>query len=182
MNNRVLVIAMASLVIAACNQTTSQNTDPAATATESSMTTEQTTSESAGTGAQIATASTGEIVNLVFLDLTGFDDDLSASLASRPEEVVIGFPGRTTLNEMPTRLDPWFSKVKDSGGQVSAFPAAKEGENRSRGIVGILIDVATKAHEAYEYKEKLEPAEAYNVQLEYDEETGRVLLARFLHK
>ncbi len=179
MKRNVLVIAMAAFVVAACNQTASQNADPPAASTETAAATEP---EAAGTGAQIASATTGEKINLVFLDLTGFDDDLSTSLASKPEEVVVEFPGRTTLNELPERLDPWFSKVKESGGQVSAFPAVDQGEERSRGIVGILIDVATKAHEAYAYKEKLEPAKDYDVQLEYNEDTGRVLRARFLHK
>lgn len=178
MNGKVLVIALATLALAACNQTTSQSNDPPATEPVA----EASSGGASGTGAQIAQASTGAIVNLVFLDLTGFDDDLSSSLSARPEEVVVDFPGKTTLNELPTRLDPWFSKVKDSGGQVAAFPAYKEGEERSRGIVGVLIDVAQKAHEAYAFKEKLAPAEAYDVQLEYDEDTGRVYRARFIHK
>jgi len=176
MLKRAMVITLATIAIAACNQTASQNNDPPATEPA------EATETSSGTGAQVALASTGETINLMFLDLTGFDDDLSSSLASRPEEVVVDFPGRTTLNELPTRLDPWFSKVKDSGGQVSAYPVVEQGEEKSRGIVGILIDVATKAHEAYAYKEKLEPAQDYNVALEYDEESGRVHRARFIHK
>lgn len=179
MKLNLLVLAVAALAVAGCNQTASQDVEPPASSTDSVAATEP---EDAGTGAQIAQASTGEKVNLVFLDLTGFDDDLSASLASQAEEVVIEFPGRTTLNDLPKRLDPWLSTVKDSGGQVSAYPVVEQGEERSRGIVGILIDVATKAHEAYEYKEKLEPAKAYDVQLDYHEETGRVVQARFIHK
>ncbi|MEQ9487605.1 MAG: hypothetical protein RIM72_01290 [Alphaproteobacteria bacterium] len=179
LNLLALALAVATFAVAACNQTASQDAEPPASSTDAAAVTEQ---EDAGTGAQVAEASTGEKVNLVFLDLTGFDDDLSASLASQAEEVVIEFPGRTTLNDLPKRLDPWLSTVKDSGGQVSAFPVVEQGEERSRGIVGILIDVATKAHEAYEYKEKLEPAKAYDVQLDYHEDTGRVMQARFIHK
>lgn len=121
-------------------------------------------------------------VEMTFIDISGFDEDLSASLAQKNRQVVVDFPGKLVLSDMPERLDQWLSQVKASGGKVQAKEIPKQGTVATRGILGMLIDVGVSAHKAYEHEERLKPAANYNVLLEYDKETGQVARAVFSHR
>lgn len=117
----------------------------------------------------VATADTG--AELVFLDFTGFDEDLSREMQKQEERIVVDVPAAFSLNDVPDRLDKWFSKIKQSGGYVQARQSDPDAD-LTRGIVGALIDLAVAAYEAQEAEELLEPAEDYNVLIEYDKQSG----------
>lgn len=110
---------------------------------------------------------------LIFLDFAGFDEDLSREMNADRATIAVDVPAAFSLNDVPDRLDRWFYRVKETGGAVQARQKPSEGERQTRGIVGVLLDIAVSAIEAQEAEEMLRPAEEYNVVLEYDKETGK---------
>ncbi len=118
-------------------------------------------------------AGTSTDAELIFLDFAGFDEDLSREMAGARSLIAVDVPAAFSLNEVPGRLDRWFSKVKDAGGAVKAREKPAEDERLSRGIVGVLIDIAVSAYKAQEAEELLRPAENYDAIIEYDKETGK---------
>lgn len=121
-------------------------------------------------------------VDVTFLDLSGFDDDLSGSLRGKNREVVVNMPAKFSLNDIPERMDVWFSRIKESGGKVQAKPLPKKGEMQTRGLLGLLIDIGVSAYAAAAEERMYRPADDYNVILEYDPETGEVQNAIFYHR
>ncbi len=110
---------------------------------------------------------------LVFLDFAGFDEDLSREMNAERRIIAVDVPASFSLNNVPERLDRWFSRVKQTGGDVQAREKLSEEERRTRGIVGVLLDIAVSAFKAHEAEEMLRPAEDYNVLVEYDKQTGK---------
>lgn len=121
-------------------------------------------------------------VDVTFLDLSGFDDDLSESLRNKNREVVINLPAKFSLNDIPERMDVWLARVKDSGGKVQAQPIPKEGEMQTRGLISALIDLVISGYEMAAEEIMYSPAEKYNVLLKYDADTGEVKEAVFYHR
>ena len=120
-------------------------------------------------------------IELMFLDLSNFDDELSDSLRTRSRDVVVKIPAKFSLNDIPERLDIWFSRIKESGGRVQAVPKAKEGEDQTRSL-GLLINIAVSAYTMASEEWIYSPADDYNVILKYDAETGEVENATFYHR
>ncbi|RVU38154.1 hypothetical protein EOI86_02300 [Hwanghaeella grinnelliae] len=110
---------------------------------------------------------------LIFLDFAGFDEDLSREMAADKSMIAVDVPAAFSLNDVPERLDRWFSKVKESGGDVQAREKLSEDERQTRGIVGVLLDIAVSAFKAHEAEEMLRPAQDYNVLVEYNKDTGK---------
>lgn len=139
------------------------------------------------TPSQVAAAATMQevvpgSVNVMFLDTTGFDKNLSQGLRGRIEEVVIDVPSKFSLNEIPDRMSVWLSKVQDSGGKVQAQPIPAEGSMATRGLFGLLIDVVVSLADVAMEKAMYGPAEDYNVLMHYNPETGEVEKAVFYHR
>lgn len=110
---------------------------------------------------------------LVFLDFAGFDEDLSREMAADKSMIAVDVPAAFSLNNVPDRLDRWFSRVKESGGAVQAREKVAADERQTRGIVGVLLEIAVSAAKAHEAQEMLKPAEDYSVLVEYDKQTGK---------
>ena len=173
---RFLLVSASVLALAACNATSGGGT-------ASSESSAKPAKQMAAPQKQVAAPMVQEkSVEMTFIDISGFDEDLSAGLADKNREVVVDFPGKLVLSDMPARLDQWLAKVKESGGKVQAKEIPKKGTMATRGILGMLIDVGVKAQKAYAAEERLKPATNYNVLLEYDKETGQVARAVFYHR
>ena len=110
---------------------------------------------------------------LVFLDFAGFDEDLSREMTAERKVIAVDVPASFSLNKVPDRLDRWFSRVKETGGAVQAREKLSEEERRTRGIVGVLLEIAVSAIKAQEAEEMLRPAKDYSVLVEYDKQTGK---------
>ncbi|PCI40516.1 MAG: hypothetical protein COA73_15655 [Candidatus Hydrogenedentota bacterium] len=140
--------------------------------------------ETSSAEVQAMPSSTVQIIDatkeVTFLDLSGFDEDLSMNLGDRNKNVVVVAPAKFSLNNIPERLEKWLSAVKDSGGKVQA----KEEKTTvaTRGILGALIDLTVSAVKAKKGLDQLETAENYNVLLTYDKQTGQVKDVLFYHR
>lgn len=110
---------------------------------------------------------------LIFLDFAGFDEDLSREMAADKSMIAVDVPAAFSLNDVPERLDRWFSKVKETGGDVQAREKLNANERQTRGIVGVLLEIAVSAAKAHEAEEMLRPAQDYSVLVEYDKDTGK---------
>lgn len=121
-------------------------------------------------------------VNVTFLDTSGFDSDLSQGLSGNNQEVVVDAPAKFNLNNIPERINVWFSKIQESGGKVQAQPIPQEGEMATRGLLGLLIDVVVSLVDVAYERAMYGPAEDYNVLLHYDAKTGEVERATFYRR
>jgi hypothetical protein len=70
---------------------------------------------------QPATA-TAPKASLQFLDLQGFDQDMTHSLSASLPQVEVAFFDRVTPSAMPERLQQWVASVQQGGGQVTVTP------------------------------------------------------------
>jgi len=113
-----------------------------------------------------------------FMDTTGFDYKLSASLEAGQEQVLVLFPAVITLNNIPERIDKWLSKVEKLGGKVEIRPEPEAG----RGIITEVFSIFIKAFEAAEEKLIFAPAKDYNVLISYKSGTGIITKMAFVRK
>lgn len=175
------VIALVAIGLMGCNsattsQTTTQDSTPAPAPAP------QQSAPPAQPAAVAQSAIVENAVDLTFIDIAGFDEDLSMGMSTKNRKIVVDLPGRVSLNDVPGRLDQWFSEIKNSGGSVKAKPLTKKNATATRGIAGMLIDIGVKAHKAYAHEQMLKPAQDYHVLLEYDKDTGIVERAVFYHR
>ena len=73
---------------------------------------------------------------LKFIDLSSFDRDLNASLASPSETVTVDFYESMSPNKIPDRLQRWISDVEKSGGKIDVQPP--DGESRTRNLAFVI--------------------------------------------
>lgn len=113
-----------------------------------------------------------------FMDTTGFDYKLSASLEAKQESVDVLFPAVITLNNIPERMDKWLSKVEKFGGKVEIQAEPEPG----RGLITEIFSIFIKAFEAAEEKLIYAPAQNYNVLISYKAKTGIISKMAFVRK
>jgi len=113
-----------------------------------------------------------------FMDTTGFDYKLSASLEAKQEQVEVLFPAVITLNNIPERMDKWLSKVEKFGGKVEIQAEPEPG----RGLITEIFSIFIKVFEAAEEKLIYAPAKDYNVLISYKAKTGIITRMTFTRK
>lgn len=69
---------------------------------------------------------------LQFVDLPQFDDQLRQSLEARPDDIKIAFIDRVKPSNLPDRLTPWMTTLRNAGGELKVVPPA--GELQARGL------------------------------------------------
>ena len=65
---------------------------------------------------------------------------------------------------------------------MQAAPKPKEGEEQTRGFLGLLIDIVVSTYAAAADERMYRTADDYDVVLVYDAETGEVQNAIFYHR
>ncbi len=123
-------------------------------------------------------AGTAPLKEVQFLDTTGFDYKLSASLEAKQPSVDVTFPAVITLNNIPERIDKWLSKVEKFGGKVEIQAEPEPG----RGLITEIFSIFIKAFEAAEEKLIYAPAQNYNVLVTYKGKTGIITKMTFTLK
>ena len=69
---------------------------------------------------------------LQFVDLPQFDDQLRQTLEARPDDIRIAFIDRVKPSQLPDRLTPWMTTLRNAGGEMKVIPP--EGELQPRGF------------------------------------------------
>ncbi|MEQ9487608.1 MAG: hypothetical protein RIM72_01305 [Alphaproteobacteria bacterium] len=112
---------------------------------------------------------------IVYEESFTFDWDMSQKLRQADgSEVVLLTPEGVSLTEIPEQLDRWLSRVKENGGYVKAAPVVKQDDERSRAIVGALIDVFLYLLGIIKEEVTFSPADDYNAILYFEKDTGVV--------
>ena len=123
-------------------------------------------------------AGTAPLKEVQFMDTTGFDYKLSASLEAKLPSVDVLFPAVITLNNIPARIDKWLSVVEKFGGKVEIQADPEPG----RGLITEIFSIFIKAFEAAEEKLIYAPAKGYNVLVSYQSKTGIITKMTFTRK
>ncbi len=106
-----------------------------------------------------------------FYDSNTFDSKLSGLLSEKHDKVTVNFLGVVTANDLPERIDQWLCAVDKYKGRVEVEPDPLLG---SKGIVGIIIDLAFGAGKYAKYKKTFGPVKLYDVYL-YHIPNGEVI-------
>ncbi|MBU1229223.1 MAG: hypothetical protein KKA55_06235 [Proteobacteria bacterium] len=128
--------------------------------------------------AQNPAAGTAPQKEVQFMDTSGFNYKLSASLGAKLEQVDVLFPALITLNNIPERMDKWLSMVEKFGGKVEIQAEPEPG----RGLITEIFSIFIKAFEAAEEKLIYAPAKDYNVLISYKAKTGIITKMAFVRK
>jgi len=123
-------------------------------------------------------AGTAPLKEVQFMDTTGFDYKLSASLEAGQQSVDVLFPAVITLNNIPERIDKWLSKVEKFGGKVEIQAEPEPG----RGLITEIFSIFIKAFEAAEEKLIYASAKDYNVLVSYKSQNGIITKMTFTRK
>ena len=73
--------------------------------------------------------------NLMFMDTTKFDNELSTSLVAIKNPVEVDFYSPITPNEIPPRLEKWLSMVDKSGGKINIASPVGEPAPKSPALI-----------------------------------------------
>lgn len=128
--------------------------------------------------AQNPAAGTAPLKEVQFMDTSGFNYKLSASLGAKQEQVDVLFPAVITLNNIPERMDKWLSMVEKFGGKVEIQAEPEPG----RGLITEIFSIFIKAFEAAEEKLLYAPAKDYNVLISYKAKNGIISKMSFVRK
>ncbi len=103
-----------------------------------------------------------------FVDLSGFDRQLSSSLAAKLPSVNVAVAGSTPATDIPERMQAWLHAVEAGGGTVTVSPpqstvVAKNPLILISIVSGIWNNIkAAKAVQTYELHK---PAQTYNAEI-----------------
>ena len=119
-------------------------------------------------------------VNVQFLDVQGFDRDLSRSLAAPLPAVDVAFYDRITPSALPDRLQKWLASIESSGGSVKVVPPKSTVTAKNPFLLisaASSVWSASKATREYAQEAQFKAAHAYNaeIQLKVDEKGDTIV-------
>lgn len=132
----------------------------------------------------------GGTTEATFIDSKLFDEQLKDEFALPRDAVVVHGSG-LNVNQLPPRLDKWFTAVKETGGTVMVRAQAvdQQGQTRFFPIIGALLGavsslwtIGTKTQAELDAQEILDAAEDYDAEVTYDHETGLIEEVKFTRR
>ena len=105
---------------------------------------------------------------LQFVDLAGFDRDLSASLSAPLPRIEVAFYDRITPSAVPERLQHWMAAVELGGGSVQVVPPKSSVTAKSPFLLVSLMSSlwsASKVVKDLSMKAQFKPAQAFDAQV-----------------
>lgn len=105
---------------------------------------------------------------LQFVDLQGFDRELSAALSAPLPKVDVSFYDRITPSALPPRLQSWMASVEAGGGNVTVVPPKSTVAAKNPFLlIGAITSLWTASKMAKEMstKSQLNAAKGYNAEL-----------------
>lgn len=119
---------------------------------------------------------------LAFVDLQGFDSELSQSLGAPLPTVQVSFYDKITPSALPLRLQTWLSSVEAGGGKVKVVPPKSDISAKDPFMLLSLASSlwsASKVAKEMAVKAQFNAAQAYNVELILkDDGTGQSVVDR----
>lgn len=105
---------------------------------------------------------------LQFVDLQGFDRDLSGSLSAPLPKVDVAFYDRVAPSALPERLQQWMAAVEDGGGTVKVIPPKSSVTAKSPFLLLSAISAfwsASKTAKEVSAKAQFNAAHAYDAEI-----------------
>ncbi|MDM8537227.1 hypothetical protein QUF70_10770 [Desulfobacterales bacterium HSG17] len=123
-----------------------------------------------GTSTSVKDASFNSEVSadINFFDSSSFDSKLSSSLRSKQPDVTAHFLSPVDINNIPKRMDKWFSMVEEYGGTIELEPEGPQ----PKGLISELISLAIGTYDMLKEKVTYKPVKQYNAKIIYDASTG----------
>jgi hypothetical protein len=106
--------------------------------------------------------------DIQFVDLQGFDADLSRAMQTQLPKVEVNFYDRVSPNAMPNRLQTWLSSVEAGGGKVKVTPPKSDISAKDPFLLLSLASSlwsASKVAKEAAAKSQFVPAHAYDAEL-----------------
>lgn len=124
---------------------------------------------------------------LQFLDVAGFDRDLSASLGQQLPRVEVGFSDRVTPSNLPVRLQKWLESVDKGGGKVAVVePPSTVAAKSPLLVIGAISTLWSAQKTVREAGEQLDlrAASRYDAQLRLKSDRGDIVVDKvvFTHR
>ena len=116
-----------------------------------------------------------------FFDSGSFDRKLSFTLAKNTPEATVIFAAPVSLNNIPERLDQWFSHVEEDGGTVTLEMEPGTDET-ARGVVSEALSLLVGVYEMVADKIIYGPVADYNAIVYYRGDTGTLTRVVFVYK
>lgn len=114
-------------------------------------------------------------LELSYYDKKSFDRDLKAYLERENlKGVCVKFDATYKVDQLPSRVEKWLSKIKKEGGTVEQVEV-------SRSLVWLVLDYIFRAMSGL-FENVYEPAKDYNAKIFFDKATKTVLKVEFLLK
>ena len=104
---------------------------------------------------------------LQFVDLPGFDRELTGSLGAALPRVDVGFYDRITPSALPERLQTWLTAVENGGGKVKIVPPMPVAGTRSPLL---LLSALTSLWTASKVARELAARQQFKTAQTYDAE------------
>ena len=114
-----------------------------------------------------------------FFDAGTFDNKLYSALSKNQPLVTVNFPQKIKLNNIPERLDKWFSQVEKHEGTVEL---QAEPERASRGLITELFSLVVGTYNIIKEKLLYAPIKNYNATIYYLPSAGEITKVIFTHK
>lgn len=106
--------------------------------------------------------------HLQFVDLQGFDRNLSASLSVNHPQVVVDFYDQITPSALPVRLQTWMAAVESGGGTVKVVPPKSSVTAKNPLLLMSAISslwTASKMAKELASKAQFQKVQAYNAEI-----------------
>lgn len=120
--------------------------------------------------------------DLLFVDISKFDDQLATRLASNSAVVSVGFYDKISPNSFPPRLEKWLKAVEKNGGQIAITPPSSDLTPKSPAVlIGLLGSLWASIKAIREIKEErlLQATAGHDAELVLERNSaGAVVVAR----
>jgi hypothetical protein len=119
---------------------------------------------------------------LQYINSATFDESLSNAMKQEKGKIEVSVLTPFSPNNVPKRLDVWFTVIKEKGGEVEVKPI-----DDSRIVAEEVASVILFLYSVYQLVKtqmRYLPAENYNATLLYQRESGEALIEKidFTHK
>jgi len=138
-----------------------------------------------GTGSNIQTLQTrhNSTSTLEYFNSATFDESLSNAMKQENGKIEVSVSTPFSPNNVPKRLDTWFTVIKEKGGKTEVKPI--DGERMVTKEIVNLILFLYSVYQSVKTQLRYLPAENYNATLLYQrDESGEALIEKivFTHK
>lgn len=120
-----------------------------------------------GTDSPVPATATAPKSDLRFVDLQGFDQELSSALSAPLPKVDVAFYDRITPSAMPERLQQWMASVEAGGGTVKVTPPKSTVTSKNPFL---LISAATTIWSASKMAKEMAVKNQFKAAQSYDAE------------